>query len=101
MDPLIDIRGLAKSFRLHNQGGLVLPVLDRVDLAVRAGECVVLAGPSGAGKSTLLRCIYGNYKPQAGSIRVRNGGRHAGRGSTCRRPITARSSSCAAARSVT
>ena len=75
MSPLIDIRGLDKSFRLHNQGGLVIPVLRGLDLTVGAGECVVLAGPSGAGKSTLLRCLYGNYKPQAGAIRVRHDGR--------------------------
>jgi alpha-D-ribose 1-methylphosphonate 5-triphosphate synthase subunit PhnL len=75
MSPLIDVRGLDKSFRLHNQGGLLIPVLRGLDLAVGAGECVVLAGPSGAGKSTLLRCIYGNYKPQAGTVRLRHDGR--------------------------
>ena len=75
MSPSIDVRGLDKSFRLHNQGGLIIPVLRGLDLAVGSGECVVLAGPSGAGKSTLLRCLYGNYKPQAGVIRVRHDGR--------------------------
>lgn len=74
MSPLIDVRGLDKSFRLHTQGGLVIPVLRGLDLTVAAGECVVLAGPSGAGKSTLLRCLYGNYKPQAGAIRIRHDG---------------------------
>ena len=29
--------------------------------------------PSGSGKSTLLRSLYGNYRPDAGSIRVRHG----------------------------
>ncbi len=55
-----------------------------VDLAVGAGECVVLHGRSGAGKSTLLRAIYGNYLPQGGHIlrpprrrRRRHGGRAA------------------------
>jgi len=71
MAPIIDIRALVKSFCLHNQGGVTLPVLRGVDMTVAAGECVVLSGPSGAGKSTLLRCIYGNYKPQSGSIHVR------------------------------
>jgi len=71
----IEVRDLAKSFTLHNQGGVTLPVLRRLSLHVSAGECVVLSDPSGAGKSTLLRAIYGNYKPQAGEILVRHGDR--------------------------
>jgi len=70
-DLMIDVAGLSKSFTLHQQGGVRLPVLDRVDLRVGAGECVVLRGPSGAGKSSLLRCLYGNYLADTGSVRVR------------------------------
>jgi alpha-D-ribose 1-methylphosphonate 5-triphosphate diphosphatase len=66
--------GLRKTFTLHNQGGLELPVLDRVDLDVAAAECVVLNGPSGVGKSTLLRALYGNYLVQQGHILVRHQG---------------------------
>jgi alpha-D-ribose 1-methylphosphonate 5-triphosphate synthase subunit PhnL len=73
-ETLIEIRQLRKGFVLHNQGGVALPVLGGVDLAVRAGECVVLAGPSGAGKSSLLRCLYGNYKADDGEVLVRHGG---------------------------
>jgi alpha-D-ribose 1-methylphosphonate 5-triphosphate synthase subunit PhnL len=65
---------LAKSFTLHLRGGIRIPVLDSVDLDVRAGECVVLAGPSGAGKSTLLRSLYGNYRADSGRILVRHRG---------------------------
>jgi len=68
----IEIRGLEKTFTLHVQGGVRLPVLRGVSLAVEPGECVVLADPSGAGKSTLLRAVYGNYLPQAGRILVRH-----------------------------
>ena len=75
MKLLLQITGLAKRFRLHNQGGIELKVLDDAALAAHAGECVVLAGPSGAGKSTLLRCIYGNYAVQAGHIHVWHDGR--------------------------
>ena len=67
--------GVGKSFTLHNQGGVELPVLDRMDMAVAAGECVVLNGPSGVGKSTLLRALYGNYLIWQGHILVRHGGR--------------------------
>jgi alpha-D-ribose 1-methylphosphonate 5-triphosphate synthase subunit PhnL len=62
--------GLTKSFTLHLRGGLRLPVLGGIDLAVNAGQCVVLSGPSGAGKSTLLRSLYGNYRADTGRILV-------------------------------
>jgi alpha-D-ribose 1-methylphosphonate 5-triphosphate synthase subunit PhnL len=72
MPPVIRVSGLTKSFIIHAQGDLALPVLRNVALAVSPGECVALVGPSGAGKSTLLRCLYGNYRADAGSIRVRH-----------------------------
>jgi alpha-D-ribose 1-methylphosphonate 5-triphosphate synthase subunit PhnL len=73
-DVMIRIEGLSKSFTLHNQGGVRIPVLDAVCLTVQRGQCVVLTGSSGAGKSTLLRSIYANYLAQAGSIHVRHDG---------------------------
>jgi alpha-D-ribose 1-methylphosphonate 5-triphosphate synthase subunit PhnL len=59
---------------MHLQGGLKLPVLRDVSFAVEPGQCVVLHGPSGAGKSSILKLIYGNYRCDDGSIRVRHGG---------------------------
>jgi alpha-D-ribose 1-methylphosphonate 5-triphosphate synthase subunit PhnL len=73
MTPALVVDGLRKTFTLHTQGGVQLPVLRDVRLAVEPGECVALADPSGSGKSTLLRCIYGNYRPQAGRVLVRHG----------------------------
>jgi alpha-D-ribose 1-methylphosphonate 5-triphosphate synthase subunit PhnL len=67
---MIRVRGLAKTFTLHNQGGVELPVLEGVDLDVAPGECVVLDGPSGAGKSTLLKCLYANYRASGGSVGI-------------------------------
>ena len=71
-EKMIEAADLAKTFRLHNQGGIELPVFNGIELRVQGGECVVLFGPSGSGKSTLLRSIYGNYKPTAGSIKIRH-----------------------------
>jgi alpha-D-ribose 1-methylphosphonate 5-triphosphate synthase subunit PhnL len=69
----VQVRDLAKTFTLHNQGGAELAVLHGVSLEVRRGECVALDGPSGAGKSTLLKCIYGNYRTTQGSLIVSDG----------------------------
>lgn len=69
-NPMIEVRGLAKSFTLHTQGGAVIEVLREAALAVAPGECVALTGASGAGKSTLMRMIWGNYRADRGSIRV-------------------------------
>ncbi len=72
--PLIIVEGLAKTFVLHNAGGAVIPVFERLHMEVRPGECVVLSGESGVGKSTLMRSIYGNYAPSSGSVRVLHDG---------------------------
>jgi alpha-D-ribose 1-methylphosphonate 5-triphosphate synthase subunit PhnL len=71
--PHVAVRGLAKTFVLHAQGGAVIEAFRGLELDVRAGECLALHGPSGSGKSTLLRSIYANYIPTAGSILVRHG----------------------------
>jgi alpha-D-ribose 1-methylphosphonate 5-triphosphate synthase subunit PhnL len=74
MLPALRVSGLTKSFIIHAQGDLALPVLRDVTVAVSPGECLALVGPSGAGKSTLLRSLYGNYRADAGSIRIRHDG---------------------------
>jgi alpha-D-ribose 1-methylphosphonate 5-triphosphate synthase subunit PhnL len=69
---MLQADGLAKSFTLHLQGGVRIPVLSDIGMDVREGECVALSGPSGAGKSTLMRSLYGNYRADAGRILVRH-----------------------------
>jgi alpha-D-ribose 1-methylphosphonate 5-triphosphate synthase subunit PhnL len=69
----IRLEQVSKGFTLHLRGGIDLSVLRNLSLTVEAGECVALHGASGAGKSTVLRCLYGNYRPDAGRVLVRSG----------------------------
>jgi ABC-type nitrate/sulfonate/bicarbonate transport system ATPase subunit len=62
------VRDVSKSFPAADGG--TLQALDRVSLAVAAGEMVSLIGPSGCGKSTLLRLIAGLDRPTSGELRV-------------------------------
>jgi alpha-D-ribose 1-methylphosphonate 5-triphosphate synthase subunit PhnL len=70
MSTVLELTAVAKTFTMHLQGGVRLPVVTGVAFAVRAGQCVVLAGRSGAGKSSILKMIFGTYRCDAGSIRV-------------------------------
>ena len=70
---MIRVENVHKTFVLHQQHGVRLPVLADASLTVNAGECVVLHGHSGSGKSTLLRSLYANYLPDSGHIHIRHG----------------------------
>jgi iron complex transport system ATP-binding protein len=63
----------ARPVRLVAEGVAVgygaVPVLEGVDLELRAGEILVLLGPNGAGKTTLLRALGGTLAPTVGEIR--------------------------------
>ncbi len=52
--PLIEIRGLSKSY--FNEG-IETPVLHSLDLSINKGEFVAIMGPSGSGKSTLMQIL--------------------------------------------
>jgi ABC-type branched-subunit amino acid transport system ATPase component len=60
--PLLEVRGLARSFYgVH--------ALNGVDLDVRAGTITGLIGPNGAGKTTLFNCVTGMIPPERGTVR--------------------------------
>jgi alpha-D-ribose 1-methylphosphonate 5-triphosphate synthase subunit PhnL len=74
MTAMIEIENAEKTFIMHLQGGVELPVVRGVSFQVKAGECVVLSGPSGAGKSSILKMIFGNYRCDGGRIGIRHAG---------------------------
>ena len=66
--PLLDVRGLAKSYPPRRRGEAPLHVLENVNFSVREGEFIAVIGPSGSGKSTLLNVIAGLESPSAGAV---------------------------------
>ncbi len=74
MTAMIDVADANKTFTMHLQGGIELPVVSGVTFHVNPGECVVLSGPSGAGKSSILKMIFGNYRCDSGRIGIRHHG---------------------------
>lgn len=63
-EPLIQLRGISKSFGDHQ-------ILDNVDLELYPGEALVVIGPSGTGKSTILRIIAGLLPPDSGQVLIK------------------------------
>ena len=57
----VDVKGLSKSYDK--------PLIKGLDLAIEAGEKVAIIGPNGIGKTTLLRCLWGDLKPDYGTVK--------------------------------
>jgi NitT/TauT family transport system ATP-binding protein len=66
----IDVRGLEKWFPTGR--GRTVRAIDRVDLAIRDREFLVIVGPSGCGKSTLLRILAGLERHRGGEVVIRH-----------------------------
>jgi simple sugar transport system ATP-binding protein len=62
-DPVLHLRGIAKSFG-------AVRALRGVDFSLLAGEVHALLGENGAGKSTLMHVAYGMIWPDAGVLEV-------------------------------
>lgn len=82
--PLIQARGLTKTFRMPDKPPglagslrhLVRPrhhertAVDGVDLDIGPGEAVAYVGPNGAGKSTTVKLLTGILHPTSGEVQV-------------------------------
>lgn len=64
--PLIEVKGLKKSFMLKDKS--TLEVLKGINYTVNSGDKIVIVGPSGGGKSTFLRCLNMLEIPTEGKI---------------------------------
>ena len=68
-EPVIEIRGLRKTFRDF----WLRPVAEAVcgvDLTVERGDVFGLLGPNGSGKSTTIKLVLGLLAPTAGTVRL-------------------------------
>ncbi|MDX1976423.1 MAG: ABC transporter ATP-binding protein [Pseudanabaenaceae cyanobacterium bins.68] len=61
MSPLLEIRGITKSFGDRQ-------ILKGIDLQVENNEAIAIIGPSGTGKSTILKIISGLLAPDQGQV---------------------------------
>jgi ATP-binding cassette subfamily B protein len=63
----IDIRDVTFTYPSRDE-----PTLQDLSLRVPAGQSLAIVGVNGAGKSTLMKLLAGLYRPDTGTIRVRD-----------------------------
>ncbi len=64
---MLEIKGL--TYRVPDEAGEELGILNDVSLTIGDNKLVVVTGPNGGGKTTLAKAIMGLVKPVSGSIR--------------------------------
>ena len=64
--PVLELENVSKVY----PGEPPVQALDRVSLAVSAGELTAIVGPSGSGKSTLLHLMGTLDRPSSGTVRI-------------------------------
>ncbi len=65
-EPVLELDGVTKRY----PGNPPVDALLEVELAVTAGEFVVIVGPSGSGKSTLINIVGALQRPSRGTVRI-------------------------------
>lgn len=68
---MIHVQNVSKTFVLHQQNGVRLPVLQNASLEVSSGECVVLHAIPAA-ENPPCYALYANYLPDEGHIHIRH-----------------------------
>ncbi len=68
MNTLVEVRGLAKTFK--REDGTPVHAVKGIDLDIYQGEVFSLLGPNGAGKTTTISMISGLLEPSAGDARI-------------------------------
>jgi len=71
--PIIDARGLRKTYKVRGRGkeaARTVEAVKGVDITVDAGEIVGFLGPNGAGKTTTLRMLTTLLDPSGGTATV-------------------------------
>src|SRR3990167_8216968 len=59
----VEAKGLAKGYEKGKN------LFQKLDITIEAGEKVAIIGPNGIGKTTLLRCLAGNLKASACTVK--------------------------------
>lgn len=68
--PVVEGRGLSKTYGSVWPFGRDVEVLDGVDLSIYGGEVLGVVGQNGAGKSTLMQILVGALRPDEGEVAV-------------------------------